>query len=252
MSETIEREETSGRGTPAFRTIAAQLEAQVLSGELPMGSTLPGETTLASRFAVSRSTIREAIRLLEQIGIIRRAEGRNKLQITAPRAAEIGARMRTAFILQDTTFEQLWEVLTATEPLCAAVAAAKADETVLSRLADNIARTEVAHEAGGSLVELDIEFHNLLAEATGNAALQLSRETIGELFYPAFAQVMARLNAGERLLLAHRKIYDAVAGGNTDEARSWMERHIGDFQRGCDLANLDFKAPINAPIPTAR
>ena len=240
--------EVATRSLPAFRSIARELEQQVLSGALPVGSTLPSETSLANRFSVSRSTIREAIRLLEQIGIIRRAEGRNKLRITMPRAEDISARIKTAFLLQETTFEQLWEVLTAIEPMCAAIAATKSTPEDLEQIEDNLRRTETAHAAGDDLVALDVEFHNLVAAATGNDALQLSRETVGELFYPAFTQVMARLNAGERLILAHRKIFDAISARDRSEARGWMERHIGDFQRGCDLANLDFDAPITGPM----
>lgn len=240
--------EASTKPLPAFRTIAQEIEDQVLSGRLPMGSALPSETSLAEQFSVSRSTIREAIRLLEQIGIIRRAQGRNRLKITQPRPEDIGARIKTAFLLQRTTFEQLWQVLNAIEPTCAAVAAEKVTPEHIESIEDNLNRTETAQAAGGDLVELDIEFHNLIAQATGNGALQLSRETVGELFYPAFTQVMKRLNAGERLILAHRKIFDAIKAGDASEAKNWMERHIGDFQRGCDLANLDFNASIAGPI----
>jgi GntR family transcriptional repressor for pyruvate dehydrogenase complex len=236
------------RSSPAFRQIAQELEQQVLTGELAVGNTLPGEHELARRFAVSRSTIREAIRLLEQLGLIGREEGRNKLTVTAPSNKDIGERMRTAFLLQDTTFEQLWEVMSAIEPMCAFVAATKASEQDLAVIADNIARTEAVLGDAEQLAELDIEFHNLVAAATGNGALRLSRDTVGELFYPAFNLVISRLNAGARLLLAHRKIFEALKARNASEARSWMEKHVGDFQRGCDLANLDFNAPISGPM----
>lgn len=236
------------RNSPAYRQIAQELEQQVLSGELAVGRVLPGELSLAKRFNVSRSTIREAIRLLEQIGLIRREEGRNKLTITTPSNKDIGERMRTAFLLQDTTFEQLWEVMSALEPMCASVAATKASESDLQAITDNLARTEAAVGDPERLVQLDIEFHNLVAAATGNSALRLSRDTVGELFYPAFNLVIRRLNAGARLLLAHRKILEALQARNAAEARLWMERHIGDFQRGCDLANLDFNAPISGPM----
>jgi DNA-binding FadR family transcriptional regulator len=240
--------QTRGRNAPAFRAIAQELEQQVLSGDLAVGSTLPGELELARRFAVSRSTIREAIRALEQIGLIRREEGRNKLTVTSPSRKEIGERLRTAFLLHDTTFEQLWEVMTALEPMCAYVAATKAEPADLAAIADNIARTEAALGDAERLTQLDIEFHNLVAAATGNSALRLSRDTVGELFYPAFNLVIGRLNAGARLLLAHRKIHAALEASDAAGARSWMEKHIGDFQRGCDLANLDFKAPISGPL----
>lgn len=249
MDQSSDAAETArDRAVPAFRLIARELEQQVVAGELAVGSALPSETSLAERFKVSRSTIREAIRLLEQIGLVRRAEGRNKLRVTRPSNKEIGERIKAAFLLQETTFEQLWEVMSAIEPMCAAVAAAKASESDLDRIADNLAQTEAALGDFTRLVELDIEFHNLVAAATGNSALCLSRDTVGELFFPAFNHVLTRLNAGARLLLAHRKIYEALQARDVEEARTWMARHIGDFQRGCDLANLDFTAPISGPM----
>lgn len=252
VSEATVSAEGSGRPLLAFRNVAREFERQILAGELSIGEALPSETQLAQRFGVSRSTIREAIRLLEQLGLIRRDEGRNKLRITVPQVNEIGARMKTAFLLRDTTFEQLWEVLRAIEPICAASAARRATETDLALIADNISRTEQALHDWDALAELDIEFHNLVAAATRNEAFHMSRTTVGELFYPAFTQVMRRLNAGERLLYAHRKIHEAIRAGDEREAQQWTERHIGDFHRACDLANLDFTAHISATMPAVQ
>jgi GntR family transcriptional regulator, transcriptional repressor for pyruvate dehydrogenase complex len=236
------------RSFPAFRAIAADLEQKVLSGELPLGTALPSEQELAARFAVSRSTIREAIRLLEQMGLIRRAEGRNRLRISAPRDSDIGSRLKASLILQDTTYEHLWEVMSAFEPACARAAARRATAAELDRIADNIRRTEAALSNARDLVELDIEFHALVAAATGNRALQIGRESVGDLFYPAFIQVMTRLNAGPRLLSAHRRIHEALCAHDAKEAEAWMVRHIGDFQRGLTLANVDLKSPIQAGL----
>lgn len=236
------------RGTPAFRAIAAKLEQRILSGELPVGSALPGELLLASAFEVSRSTIREAIRLLEQMGLLARQQGRNKLLITAPRAEDIAARMKAAFVLRATTFNQLWEVLAAIEPMCAEAAAREADEAVLALIEDNLERTRHALAQGQDLVWLDIEFHALVAQASGNTALQICRETVGELFYPAFSQVMSHLNAGQRLYVSHENIFAALKARNGPVAREWMERHIGDFKRGWELAGRDLKALVTDQV----
>ncbi len=232
------------RTLPAFRAIAATLEQKVMSGELPVGTALPSEQELAARFAVSRSTIRESIRLLEQMGLIRRAEGRNRLRISVPTDSDVGSRLKASLLLQGTTYEHLWEALGAFEPACARAAARRATGSELDRIADNIARTEAAIGDPRDLVVLDIEFHALVAAASGNRALQIGRESVGELFYPAFIQVMTRLDAGPRLLSAHRKIHAALAARDQKEAELWMARHIGDFQRGLNLADVDLGSPI--------
>lgn len=238
------------RGMPAFRAIAEEIERKIMAGELPVGSALPGEQAMATTFAVSRSTIREAIRLLEQMGLIARQEGRNRLFITAPRHEEIGARMRAAFVLHATTFNQLWELLAAIEPMCAEAAAREASAEDIALLEDNVERTRLALAAGENLVALDIEFHALVAQASGNGALRVCRETVGELFYPAFSRVMTQLNAGQRLLVSHGNVLAGLKARNGQEARGWMERHIGDFRRGWELAGYDLHARIAAPERT--
>src|SRR5690606_30327977 len=90
------RVESRDRTLPAFRAVARVLERRILAGELPVGESLPSELSLADHFGVSRSTVREAIRVLEQRGLIRREKGRNRLRITAPQAKEISAQMKTA------------------------------------------------------------------------------------------------------------------------------------------------------------
>ena len=87
-----------------------------------------------------------------------------------------------------------------------------------------------------------------MAAASGNRALQIGRESVGELFYPAFIQVMTRLDAGPRLLSAHRKIHAALAARDQKEAELWMARHIGDFQRGLNLADVDLGSPIQTGL----
>lgn len=236
------------RGAPAFRTIASRIEARILAGEMTVGDVLPSETALATQLGFNRSTIREAIRLLEQNGLVGRRGSGKKLFVTAPQQRDVSQRLRATMILNEVTFHELWEVMAAIEPLAAEAAARKAADTTLARLADNLARTEAELKRGSDVVALDIEFHDLVAEAAGNRALRLGREAIGQLFYPAFLQVMNRLNAGERLLLAHRRIYDAIRRRNEREARDWMDRHIADFKRGCELADLDFDGPIGAKL----
>ena len=82
---------------------------------------------------------------------------------------------------------------------------------------------------------------------TGNRALQLCRAPISQLFYPAFLKVFSRLNAGERLVFAHEKILQALRDHNATEAHGWMDKHIVDFRRGYELANLDIDEPVGLP-----
>lgn len=228
---------------PAFRLVAQAIEAKILSGEIQPGEALPSETRLALSLGVNRSTLREAIRALEQNGFVRREAGKKKLFASIPQSADISRRLKAAMVLHQVTFEELWEAMFALEPAAAGSAASRRDDDDLAALDDNLARTRAAIADSVALTELDIEFHALVAKATGNRVIQVARLPISELFYPPFLTVISRLNASERLVFAHEQIVAAIRAQDEKAARAWMEKHILDFKRGYELANLDIGAP---------
>lgn len=241
---TIELEPISN--DPAYRLVAQKIEQKIVSGDIAVGQVLPSELDLAAQLKVNRSTVREAIRLLEQNGLVRRREGGKKLFVTVPGRAGLSDRLRNTMIMQKVTFRELWEVMSALEPMAAEASARNVTPELLERLKDNIERTKSALANTHLLTELDIEFHDLVAEASSNRALQLSHEAISKLFYPAFLKVFLKLNAGERLLIAHQKVYEALVNRDEREARSWMDKHIADFKRGYELANFDIEDNVTS------
>jgi DNA-binding FadR family transcriptional regulator len=236
-----------GRTERSYELVARALEQQILDQQLTPGAALPPELTLAAQLGVNRSTLREALRALEQNGLISREAGRKKLRVTLPQPKDIARRVTTAMLIHQVTFRELYEGLRALEPACAAAAAERADDADIALLEDNLARTRAAVETGASLVVLDIEFHQLVARAAQSRALELARTPLGELFYPAFDKLMSRLNVADRLLVAHAKIVDAIRGHDAATGRAWMERHIEDFRRGCELTHIEMNTPVARP-----
>jgi DNA-binding FadR family transcriptional regulator len=239
------------RNEPVYRLVVRTIEARIMSGEWAVGYRVPSETALAEAFNVHRSTIREAIRVLEQNGLVRRHDGGKLLYVTAPREADISQRVTAAIVLHEISFFELWESMRCFEPVLAECAAARIDNDMLQALRTNVEKTKAALEDKQGLVDLDIEFHQIIARASRNRALQLSREPMSQLFYPAFFRVFSRLNAGERLVFAHEKILNALTDRDAMEARSWMDKHIVDFRRGYELANFDIEAPVAWLMPDA-
>lgn len=236
---------------PAFKTFAAEIERQIVAGEIIQGQALPSELTLAREWGVNRSTVREAIRVLEQGGFVMRLPGKKKLLVTAPRSGDISQRLKAAMVLDEVTFEELWEAMYALEPAAAIAAAKQRTEADLEALERNVSESRAALADSERLTQLDIEFHLIVARATANRAIEAARLPIGELFYPPFLAVMSRLNAAERLLFAHVKIVEAIRERNVEQAREWMQKHLLDFRRGYELANLDMTRPANMPMTGA-
>ncbi len=226
------------RHAPAYRALSAQIERMILSGQLKPGHALPTETALAERFGVNRSTVREAIRLLEQEGLVSRTTGR-RLQVAMPGLFDLAPRATRALLLQHVTFLELWEVAIVVEPLAARLAAGTRSDEDLVALEENIETT--AHAVARKLptAELDVAFHAMVARASGNRMLMLAREPVSLLYAPILGRVEASLpQAAMRNLEAHRHIRDALQAGDADEAERWMRRHLADFRRGFELAGF--------------
>ncbi len=232
---------------PIFRQVALALQQKILSGELQPGERLPAETALASENGIHRSTVREAIRSLEQMGLVLREPGKRKLFVSTPDTQEQSRRLITPMVMNGVTFEEIWEAINALDPAAAEAAAQRRSTDDLKALEDNVSRTRAAKDDPDELVRLDIEFHELIAIAANNRVIQALRLPISDLFYPSFQAVMSGLKASERLLTAHEKILQAIKWGDVDEARDWMVKHLNDFRKGYELASLDMRDPAGLP-----
>lgn len=235
------------RHTPAYRALSAEIERMILSGQLKPDDALPTETDLAERFGVNRSTVREAIRLLEQEGLVCRAAGR-RLKVSLPGLYDLAPRATRALLLQQVTFLELWEVAISVEPLAARLAAAAIDAAEQAAIEANIERTALAIERGQPSAALDVEFHALVARASGNRVLMLAREPVSLLYLPTLDRLERLLpQAAGRNLDAHRRILEALAARDADEAERWTRKHLIDFRRGFEHAGLRLDEAVQWP-----
>ena len=227
---------------PAYKVVSSLLQNAIVQRRIKEGEALPTEGNLADQFGVNRSTVREGIRHMEQTGFVKR-QGK-KLIVSRPSSAHVGDQMSQVLMLQDVTFQELWEVKMSLEPLAAELAAARITDSLIDRLQENMNAMETALATGGDVVALDVEFHTLVAKAASNKALLMAREAVARLFYPAYQASMLNDAAGQRLLRAHGIIFNAIRDRDSDTAGDWMKKHIVDFKRGYVLAGQDVNEPM--------
>ncbi|GCL64047.1 FadR/GntR family transcriptional regulator [Pseudaquabacterium pictum] len=231
---------------PAYKTVSAAIERAILDGALRPGAALPTEQELAERFGVHRSTVREAIRQVEQEGLLQRREGR-RLFVCLPGVHDLAPRATRLLLLHQTTFQELWDVALTLEPLAARLAAAQATDDDLAQLQANIDASATETRLP-ELVALDMEFHALVGRASHNRALMLAREPVGLLYNPTLQQIFQRLpQASARNLAAHRHTLDALRARDAEAAAEWTRKHMVDFQRGFAMAGLSMRTPIAQP-----
>jgi GntR family transcriptional regulator, transcriptional repressor for pyruvate dehydrogenase complex len=227
---------------PVYRLVYDSIQRQILSGQLRNGDLLPTETRLAEQFGVNRSSVREGIRILEQSGFVERKAGK-RLQVALPHFVDVASGVSRAMRLHKVTFRELWEGSLAIEPVVTRYAAERITSDEIAELRRNIEQMEKASSVG-RVVELDIDFHNLLAQAARNRALILAREPISLLFMPAGRAILPKLKTQQRIIDAHHAILAAIERRDIAEAESWMSRHIQDFRRGYERTGLDMDRPL--------
>ncbi len=236
---------------PLFRQVADMIQGRIVAGELRPNEVLPSEGALAAQLGVHRSSVREAIRSLEEQGYVHRPQGKRKLYVSIPSTQVLSRKLIEPLVLNQTSFEELWEAIRALDPAAAAAAARRRSAGHVEELEDNLKRSRAVIDDHERLTRLDIEFHEIVARAAGNQVIEAIRLPISDLFYPSFQTVMSRLNAGDRLLKAHEKIVEAIKWSDAEEAETWMIKHINDFRKGYELARLDMSASVVLPKENA-
>lgn len=228
----------------AYQLVAEAIEREIVAGRMRPGDGVGTEAALCHQFGVNRSTVREAIRVLEQSGLVCRGSDR-KLYASLPRYSGLSSRVSRALILHEVTFRELCTTARVLEIASAEQAAEQADADAIAALELNQAEAEMAIADPARLSEIDSEFHKLLARATRNRVLELAREPAGLLFFPTTELICRRVPEGaKRLVEAHHHIIEAVKARNGEAAALWMSRHVSDWQKGFERAGRDLDEPV--------
>lgn len=208
---------------PAYEVVVQHLRRAIHLGELPPGSKLPPERDLADRLAVSRATIREALRELKGAGYVEIRRGQRGGAYVREGLASNDALKRW-FDAQGTDMESVSEFRLAVEPLAARRAAVRATPELVAELTELNDQMATTAEIG-RFRQADLRFHLRIAEA---AEAPLVRHAVEEaraaLFLPF--QLLELEEMRERSVPQHAEIADAIAAGEPERAAAAMERHV--------------------------
>jgi GntR family transcriptional repressor for pyruvate dehydrogenase complex len=204
---------------------------------LQPGSPLPSESELVTTYGFSRSTIREALRLLETNGLIRIKRGPGG-GITVGRPDETHVTESLALVLgiEGVRLRDLFDVRKLLEPPAAALAAANADETFRASMAAFADGSRQTSPRTGDW----IEFHHLVARASGNSVLRVLHSVIQEIVrWHSAAEVFAPEDLVE-VDRAHRVIAGHILAGRSERAEAAMLTHLAAYESRMDeVSHLD-------------
>ncbi len=230
---------------PAYMKVYRAIEQKISEGVLNDGAHLPTEGELCAQFAVTRSTVREGLRLLEQTGLIARGPAK-KFFIKRPVAADIAAAASKSFALGGITFHEVWDALAAMYPPAARLAAKRLSKAKIAALkkarADLGAASDRDHEA---TVVAAVEFFQQIAKGLDNRVMLAMLQSLNMMIGESLRHVIARApKAKDRILNAQGKLIAAFDARDEDEAAAWMTKHIDDLKRGYLVAKVDLDEKI--------
>lgn len=215
-----------------FDEIIGQIRAMIEDGQLQPGDRLPSERALAEQFAVSRNTVREALRMLEIAGLVTLKRGASGGSFIAAADSTILAdTLANALHLTDFSLADVTETLRGLSSMAAVTACDRMTDEDLAKLDDNLRRATDLTIAGAwdEKVKIHLEFHALMAEATGNPILVLIMRTLLDVV----GKVILRVGPthDDSIIRSRRRLLKALHARDKEAAVAELTKYFNKLHR---------------------
>lgn len=205
--------------------LSVDLERLILEGKLVPGARIPSERELAELLKVSRASVRDALRELENRGLIDRKPGRGTIVLSPGETAGQAGNVLGELGSLQPELQDIMELRAIVEPPIARITAGRATTRDVAQLRELVEAMEgdVSKER---YAELDRAFHQAIAQYAHNPLLSYINERIAEQIEPSRAgryQTKARRVASSA---AHRRIFEAIEKGDGELAEREARDHV--------------------------
>ncbi|MBN9739277.1 FadR family transcriptional regulator [Pseudonocardia sp. P1] len=211
----------------ASDVLANELRERILSGEFVEGTPLPPERELVTQTRMSRTTVREALRILEVQGLIRIKAGRSGgAFVQRPGEESVATSLELLIRGRQMRLTSVHETREAIEPACARLAA-------LNRTPGDLRRLEATNDAVRSSADLDgflkanVDWHVAVATASHNEILTGIMMALSRAIYTATNnEGFVNDEVRELTVRAHRSVLRAIRDHDPEAAARRMSRHV--------------------------
>lgn len=216
------------RRTKVYEEVAAQIRRQMAEGVLRPGDRLPAERELTEAFGVSRSSVRDAIRVLELAGLVepRQGEGTVVHELTLD---SLVSPLASVLVTRKDLLADLLEARRLIEPGIAQRAALAATEEDIEAMQAILGRQAGEIAAGRLAVEEDTAFHYRLATTARNPVILKVIDVLMDLLQTERARSLQVRGRPKRSLEGHRRILAAVRRHDQEGASQAMAQHLKEI-----------------------
>src|SRR5687768_10644769 len=218
LSPTIKRQNI-------YQQLVEHLQQYIIDNSLRPGDRLPTEAELAARFRVSRQSVREAVKVLESIGVVEtRPRDGSRLSMMSTRS--LTDHLRFFFELDGATVKEMAAARRVIECAFVPVIVENADESDFHRLEAAIERMREHTRRGETFAEADMAFHQALATATKNRVMAGFGAMVQEFFIHLRSRIKADRTKQQRSIQEHEQILKALREKDVRAAQNAIEHHL--------------------------
>ena len=214
-----------------YEEIAEQIKDAILDGHLKPTERLPSERVLCEMFGVGRPTVREALRVLDNMGLIQIGPGVKGSTVKNVDITQYMDAVRENFShlikVNEETIQDLWEVRKYIELGISLTAARKATKRDYNKLRECIQRMEACGKDTRAYFQIAVEFHKYMAKATQNKIFYILWGMFEDILLKGYLPNLESLfpEGPSRLLESNKALLKAIESGDPDKIKDAMEFH---------------------------
>jgi GntR family transcriptional regulator, transcriptional repressor for pyruvate dehydrogenase complex len=213
------------RKTDVTTKVLGTFKQLISEGTLAPGARLPAEREMAASLQVSRGSLRQALKMMEVMGVVSQRVGDGTYLNSAAHSI-LAEPMEFLILLEGISFEELMDARLIVEPELARRAAVRATPETIARLAESLNRmkSEAGHR---ELIEADLRFHRIIFEMADNRVCRLMFSIVHESMHNLM-EITSQIVDLAHTVKLHTRIYAAIRKHDAEEARTRMFAHLTD------------------------
>jgi GntR family transcriptional repressor for pyruvate dehydrogenase complex len=228
--------------------IIRQVREAILEGKLQAGDRLPPEKQLLAKFGVGKHTLREAVRALEAMGFLSIRKGYGGGAVVLEVDMNTTRDSIANFLhFQNVSVRNLSEVRKLIEPYLARLATERLKQDALDTLEDCNQACREALRLGQSMSRHEINFHRILADASGNPVLILILDFVNSVLTDSKRHLQPGVTFSRQVLKAHERILAAVRVRDLERAEAEMHDHVCEVEEALEALRIEKEEGTKGP-----
>lgn len=217
------------RRSKVYEEVARQIQNHIFEN-LKAGDVLPPERELAQKLGVSRSSVRDAIRSLELIGLLEPQQGRGTV-VCEPTANEVAGPLTAVITQKRKLVSELLDFRKIVEPPLAARAALNATPEQLAEMKQTLHQQRERIRRGELAIEEDNQFHYQIATAADNSIVFRILDVLMDMLRETRKRSLQTSGRPQKSLAGHRRILAALERRDTAASQIAMLRHLEEIEK---------------------